>query len=47
MNTTSEVEPAEINGRGIPVGGMLPLNTSYCIIKLLFYKNVINSKFIV
>ena len=22
--------PADINGIGIPVGGILPLNTSYC-----------------
>ena len=29
-----EVEPAEMNGSGNPVGGTSPLNTSYCIIKI-------------
>ena len=37
MKTNSEVEPAEINGRGKPVGGIEPVNTSYCIIKLLLF----------
>ena len=32
MKTNSEVEPAEINGSGSPVGGIEPVNTSYCII---------------
>ena len=32
MKTNSEVEPAEINGSGKPVGGIEPLNISYCII---------------
>jgi len=32
MKTKSEVEPAEMNGSGSPVGGIEPLNTSYCII---------------
>ena len=36
MKTNSEVDPAEMNGSGKPVGGMLPLNISYCIIN--FYK---------
>jgi hypothetical protein len=34
MKTRSEVEPAEMNGSGKPVGGIEPLNTSYCIINL-------------
>ena len=29
-----EVEPAEMNGKGNPVGGIRPLNISYCIINL-------------
>ena len=32
MKTNSEVLPAEMNGSGKPVGGIEPLNTSYCII---------------
>ena len=32
----NEVEPAEMNGSGKPVGGIEPLNISYCIIKFLF-----------
>ena len=28
--TSKEVEPAEINGSGNPVGGIKPVNTSYC-----------------
>jgi len=32
IKTNSEVEPAEINGSGRPVGGIEPLNISYCII---------------
>jgi len=34
MKTNSEVEPALIKGNGSPVGGIEPLNISYCIIKL-------------
>lgn len=34
INTLSDVPPAEINGIGIPVGGIEPLNISYCIVKL-------------
>ena len=30
INTISELEPAEINGSGTPVGGMLPDMTCYC-----------------
>ena len=30
INTTSEVEPADINGSGSPVGGIEPVNISYC-----------------
>ena len=33
MKTNNEVEPAEMNGSGKPVGGIEPLNISYCIIK--------------
>ena len=33
INTDKLVPPAEINGIGIPVGGMLPINISYCIKK--------------
>jgi len=29
---TSAVDPAEINGSGNPVGGIEPVNISYCII---------------
>ena len=32
MKTKIEVEPAEMNGSGNPVGGIEPLNISYCII---------------
>jgi len=32
INTDSDVPPAEINGIGIPVGGIEPVNTSYCTI---------------
>ena len=32
INTDSDVPPAEINGNGMPVGGILPVNISYCII---------------
>ena len=31
MNTTSAVPPALINGRGTPVGGILPLTTAILI----------------
>ena len=34
VKTNSDVEPAEINGSGKPVGGIEPLNLSYCIINL-------------
>ena len=34
MKTSKLVEPAEIDGNGSPVGGIEPVNTSYCIIKL-------------
>ena len=34
MKTNSEVLPALMNGSGKPVGGIEPLNISYCIIKL-------------
>ena len=34
MQTIKLVEPAEMNGRGSPVGGIEPLNISYCIINL-------------
>ena len=34
MKTNSEVEPADINGNGSPVGGMEPANISCCIIKI-------------
>ena len=33
MKTSNEVDPAEINGNGNPVGGIRPVNISYCIIK--------------
>ena len=36
MKTNNEVEPALIKGKGNPVGGIEPVNTSYCIIN--FYK---------
>ncbi|MGN0798187.1 MAG: hypothetical protein ACI4L7_01235 [Christensenellales bacterium] len=32
INTTRDVEPADINGKGSPVGGIKPVNTSYCTI---------------
>ena len=34
INTIRLLPPAEMNGRGIPVRGILPLNISYCIINL-------------
>ena len=30
MKTNSEVDPALIKGKGNPVGGIEPVNTSYC-----------------
>ena len=30
IKTTSEVEPAEMNGSGTPVGGIEPVMTCYC-----------------
>ena len=39
INTNKEVEPADINGSGKPVGGIEPLNISYCIIKKAQEKN--------
>ena len=33
IKTSKLVEPAEINGSGNPVGGIEPVNISYCIIK--------------
>ena len=30
MKTTSEVDPAEMNGSGSPVGGIEPDTTCYC-----------------
>ena len=36
IKTTSEVEPALINGSGRPVGGMEPDTTSYCTKKEQF-----------
>ena len=33
IKTSKLVEPAEINGSGKPVGGISPVNISYCIIK--------------
>ena len=40
MKTNSKVEPALIKGNGSPVGGIEPLNISYCIINFshLFYR---------
>lgn len=35
-NTINEVDPAEINGSGSPVGGIEPVNISYCTIKFNF-----------
>ena len=32
IKNSKEVEPAEMNGKGKPVGGIEPLNISYCII---------------
>ena len=32
IKTSKEVEPAEINGSGKPVGGIEPVNIRYCII---------------
>ena len=34
INTLRLVPPAEMNGIGIPVGGIEPLNISYCNINL-------------
>jgi hypothetical protein len=33
MKTSKLVDPAKIKGNGNPVGGIEPVNTSYCIIK--------------
>ena len=32
MKTSNEVEPAEMNGSSNPIGGIEPINISYCII---------------
>ena len=45
MKTRSEVEPAEMNGNGNPVGGIEPLNTSYCTINLSNKKEQIYCSF--
>lgn len=34
INTLKLVPPADTNGIGMPVGGIEPVNTSYCIINL-------------
>ena len=34
IKTIRDVPPAEMNGSGIPVGGIEPLNISYCNINL-------------
>ena len=34
MKTNKLVEPAEINGSGKPVGGIEPVNMSYCTNKI-------------
>jgi len=39
MKTNSEVEPAEMNGSGNPVGGIVPVNTSYCTINFCIKKS--------
>ena len=38
IKTNSEVEPAEMNGSGKPVGGIEPVNTSYCTINFLHFR---------
>ena len=47
IKTSKEVEPAEMNGSGNPVGGIEPLNTSYCIIKKHKKKSKIIALFLV
>lgn len=42
IKTSKEVEPADIKGSGSPVGGMEPVNMSYCIINF----DIKKSKFI-
>ena len=37
MKTNNEVEPSEMNLSGSPVGGIEPLNISYCIIIFIHY----------
>ena len=44
INTVKLIPPADINGIGIPVGGIEPVNTSYCIINLK-QKEQINCSF--
>lgn len=36
MKTSNEVEPALMKGKGNPVGGIEPLNTSYCSMNFYF-----------
>jgi len=43
---TSAVDPAEINGSGNPVGGIDPLNISYCIINLRIKKEQVYCSFL-
>ena len=43
MNIITDVPPLEINGRGKPVGGIEPVNTSYCTMDLK-YKHYLTSK---
>ena len=45
IKTSKLVEPAEMNGNGNPVGGMLPVNTSYYIIKFSNKKEQIYCSF--
>ena len=34
IKTIRDIPPAEMNGSGIPVGGLEPVNTTYYTIKL-------------
>jgi len=45
-NINNAVDPALINGSGSPVGGIEPVNTSYCAIKFSNKKEQVYCSFL-
>ena len=46
IKTSKKVEPEEMNGRGKPVGGIEPVNISYCTMNLSNKKRVFTTLFL-